>query len=427
MTKYLFTNAHIIDPVTGTDTQKDILITDGIIDQIADSISLPSSDGVQTIDLGGTICSPGFFDMHVHFRDPGQEYKEDIISGSRSAAAGGFTGVACMPNTKPAIDTADTVRYIIDKAAPLPVDVYPIGAVTSGRAGENLAPMAELLQAGAVAFSDDGAPVHNPQILRLALEYSRMLQVPIIQHAEDIHLSDGGAINEGYISTLMGLPPITRLAEDTMVARDIMIAEYLDCQYHVAHISTIGAMSAVRAAKEKGLRITSEVTPHHFSLSEESIGEYDTNAKMSPPLRTMDDVIAAKEGLRDGVIDCIATDHAPHALFEKEVEFIDAPFGIVGLETALGLSVRELVVQGYLSLAELIEKLSSNPRRILRLPDIRIEPGQRANLTFFDPELQWTVDVAKFKSKSKNSPFHGTMLIGKALGIFNKGQFVWNS
>jgi dihydroorotase len=225
----------------------------------------------------------------------------------------------------------------------------------------------------------------------------------------------------------MGLPAVPSIAEAVMVARDIIIAEYLDCSYHVAHISTIGAMNSVRAAKEKGLRITSEVTPHHFSLSEESIGEYDTNAKMSPPLRTRDDVIAAKEGLRDGAIDCIATDHAPHALFEKEVEFIDAPFGIVGLETALGLSITELVLQNYLTLPELIEKLSTNPRRILRLPDIRIEQGRKANFTFIDPERQWTVESATFLSKSKNTPFDGMVLTGKALGIFNKGHFIWNS
>jgi dihydroorotase len=254
-----------------------------------------------------------------------------------------------------------------------------------------------------------------------------MFQVPIIQHAEDALLADGGVVNEGYISTLMGLPGVPNLAEDVIVARDIMIAEYLDCPYHVAHISTAGALNAVRAAKEKGLRVTSEVTAHHFALSEEAVGEYDTNMKMSPPLRTMDDVIAVKEGLRDGAIDCIVTDHAPHALFEKEVEFIDAPPGIVGLETSLGLSITELVLQDYVTIPELIEKMSTNPRRILRLPDLRIEEGQPANLTFFDPEVQWTVDKSKFQSKSRNTPFHGFELTGKALGVFNKGQLYWNN
>jgi dihydroorotase len=426
MSKILFTNAHIIDPILGLDTNKDILIVDGVIENIADNISVQSSDAVQTVDLQGKICSPGFYDMHVHFRDPGQEHKEDLFSGARSAANGGFTGVACMPNTNPDIDSADTVRYILDKAKGLPVDIHPVAAVTRGRKGEELAPMAEMHKAGAVAFSDDGAPVSNPKIMRIALEYASMFQTPIIQHAEDLDLSDNGVVNEGYMSTLKGLPPSTSLAEDVMVARDVALVEYLDCQYHVAHISSIGAMNAVRTAKEKGLKVTSEVTPHHFSISEEAISEYDTNAKMSPPLRTMDDIIAAKEGLRDGVIDCIATDHAPHARFEKEVEFVYAPFGIVGLETALGLSMTELVLQQYLTIPELIEKMSSNPRRILRLPDIRIEIGQKANLTFFDPEAQWTVDCSLFKSKSNNSPFNGYNLTGKALGIYNNGQLVWN-
>lgn len=427
MASYLFTNAHIVDPVMGLDKVNDILIVDGVIAQIAERISMQSSDTVQTVDLQGGICAPGLFDMHVHFRDPGREYQEDILSGGRAAAAGGFTGVACMPNTDPAIDTADTVRYIIDKASALPVDVHPVAAVTKGRHGEELAPMAELIEAGAVAFSDDGAPVGNPKMLRIALEYAGMFNAPIIQHAEDLQLSDGGVVNEGYISTLLGLPGTPSIAEEVMVARDIAIAEYLDSRYHVAHLSTAGTINLVRAAKERGLRVTSEVTTHHFTLSEDKVGEYDTNMKMSPPLRTMDDVVAAKEGLRDGAIDCIVTDHAPHARFEKEVEFVDAPFGIVGLETSLGLALTELVLQHYLTIPELIEKMSSNPRRILHLPDIRIEEGQKANLTFFNPELQWMVDAAKFLSKSKNSPFHGAMLTGKALGIFNKGQFVWNS
>lgn len=423
MARTLFTNVHIIDPVLGLDTHKDILITDGVIEKVAEHIS---AENVNTIDVRGRIGAPGFYDMHVHFREPGYEYKEDLATGAASAAAGGFTGVACMPNTSPPIDSAETIALIKERARTLPVDIDPIGAVTKARKGEQLAPLAEMFEAGAVAFTDDGDPVHNAQLMRLAMEYAKMMNVPVMQHAEDPDLAGNGVINEGYMSTLLGLSGIPSIAEDVMVARDIMLAEYIDARYHVLHVSTAGSIHAVRLAKEKGLNVTAEVTPHHFTLAEEAVLDYDHHAKMNPPLRTMDDVMAAKEGLRDGAIDVIATDHAPHAEFEKEVEFMDAPMGIVGLETAIGLACTELVDKGYLSLQEMIEKFSTNPRRILRLPDIRIEEGQKANLTFFDPEEEWTVEIAKFASKSKNSPFDGYKLKGKPLGIFNKDQLVWN-
>jgi dihydroorotase len=362
--------------------------------------------------------------MHVHFREPGHEHKEDIASGAAAAAAGGFTAVACMPNTDPPIDSASVVSFIFKKSEGLAVDVYPIGAITKGRKGESISPMMELREAGVVGFSDDGSPVNNTKVLRTALEYASMLDLPIIQHAEDPHLFAGGVMNESLVSTELGLPTIPRLSEDTVVARDLMFTEYVNGCYHLAHMSTAGAAMAVRAAKAKGLRVTSEVAPHHFTLTDEAVRGYDSNTKMNPPLRTADDVRAMKEALRDGTADAIATDHAPHAGFEKEVEYVYAPFGIVGLETAVGLSITELMLENWLTLTQLIEKLSTNPRRILRLPEIRIEEGARANLTFLDLTAQWVVDASAFRSKSRNTPFHGRALTGRALGIFNNGQLI---
>jgi dihydroorotase len=422
MSAYLFKHTHIIDPGTGTDAKRDILVVDGVIDSIEENISAAAAE---VIDLMGAVAAPGFCDMHVHFREPGFEHKETLMTGASAAAAGGFTAVACMPNTSPAIDSADTALFIAARSEHFPVAVHPIGAVTKKREGRELAPMAELARAGVVGFSDDGNPVSNPALLRTALEYASMFDLPLIQHAEDPFLAGKGVMNEGYNSTLLGLPGIPRLAEDTIVARDLAIAEYIDASYHIAHISTAGSAALVRQAREKGLKITCEVTPHHFTLTEEVVRSYDTNTKMNPPLRTRDDIIALKEALRDGVIDAIATDHAPHAVFEKEVEYVDAPFGIVGLETAIGLAITELVETGYLTLWELIIKMSTAPRKILRLPEIRIEAGEAANLTFFDPTLTWEVDIQQFKSKSRNSPFHGYRLKGKPLGIYNKDQIIW--
>ena len=419
MSVYIFTNAHILDPVTGRDESADVLVIDGVIAGIGSGLE---HSGAEAVDMTGKYLVPGLCDMHVHFRDPGFEYKEDLASGAESAMAGGFTAVACMPNTDPPIDTAQTVRYLLEKAAPLMVDILPIGAVTKGRAGKELAPMAELRDAGAVAFSDDGSPVFNSKVLRVALEYSSMLGVPLIQHAEDPQLFEGGAINEGFTSTVLGLPGIPRLSEDTVVKRDIDFVAFVGGRYHVAHISTSGAVQAVREAKARGLNVTAEVAPHHFALTDEAVYGYDTNTKMNPPLRTQPDVDAMKEGLRDGTIDAIATDHAPHATVEKEVEFEYAPFGIVGLETSVGLSISELVNPGFLTMMQLVEKMSTNPRRILGLPEIRIEEGASANFTFIDAGAEWSVDADAFRSKSRNTPFGGRPLTGRATGIFNKGR-----
>jgi dihydroorotase len=333
-----------------------------------------------------------------------------------------------MPNTNPPIDDESVVRLIKEKARIAMnglVDVYPVAAVTKERKGEHLAPLAELAAAGAVAFSDDGDPVHDADIMRRALEYASMYDRPVIQHAQDMPMTKGGAMNEGYTATRLGIPGMPPVAEDAVLARDIQITKYTGARYHLAHMSTAGATAMMRAAKAEGLKVTCEVTPHHFSLTDEAVGGFDTNTKMNPPLRTKEDVEALKKGLKDGTIDVIATDHAPHSFDEKQVEFQSAPFGIVGLETALGLVVTELVDGGVLTLSQMIEKMSTNPRRIMNLPEIRIAEGQPANLTIFDPAAEWIVDTQAFKSKSKNSPFGGRKLTGKPVGVINNGEAYW--
>lgn len=418
-------NGRLIDPESNVDSELDILILDGKIADVGRSLQVKKS--VDTLDLKGKIVAPGFLDMHVHLREPGFEHKETIESGCAAAAAGGFTGVCCMPNTNPPIDTEAIVRFVKERAANVLggiVDVFPIAAVTKGREGKELAPMGELYEAGAVGFSDDGSPVANAEVMRRALEYASMFDLPIIQHAEEPTLTRGGAMNEGYFSTLLGLPGIPPLAEELIVARDIAIAEYVGGRYHVAHVSTAGSVELIRKAKKKGLRVTCEVTPHHFTLTDEAVRGYDTNTKMNPPLRSQADVEAIKAGLQDGTIDVIASDHAPHSFDEKEVEYINAPFGIVGLETALPLAVTELVEKDLLSWKMLIEKFSCNPRRILRLPPVKIQPSEKANLTLIDPQHQWTIDITKFKSKSRNSPFHGRSVVGKAIAIINNGRLL---
>ena len=416
----------LVDPVSGRDETVDILIVDGRIEKIAKIVS--SDKSFEVVDLKGKIVAPGFIDIHVHLREPGFEHKETIETGCASAAAGGFTAVCCMPNTSPAIDEESVVRYIIEKGRQVCegiVDVYPIAAATKGRQGEELAPMAELVDAGAVGFTDDGSPIASAEIMRRAFEYSSMYGRPVIQHAEDQTMTRGGVMNEGFVSTRLGMPGIPRVAEEIMVQRDLALLRYVPkARYHVAHISTKETLECVRAGKKEGLQVTCEVTPHHFTLTDDAVVEFDTNTKMNPPLRTRDDILAIKEGLKDDTIDVIATDHAPHTIDEKEVEYVEAPFGIVGLETAIGLAISELVETKYLSLYRLIEKLSSNPRKVLSLPQIRIQHGEEANLTILDPSIEWQVDRESFKSKSKNSPFHGRRLKGKAMAIMNNGRFL---
>ncbi|HTP79831.1 MAG TPA: dihydroorotase [Bacteroidota bacterium] len=422
---HLLRQARVLDPASHLDEVLDILVVDGRVEKMGPSLAATDA---RVTDLRGKVVAPGFIDMHVHLREPGYEHKETIETGCRAAAAGGFTAVCCMPNTNPAIDDESVVRYVHEKGRQVVggiVDVYPIAAVTKGRAGKELAPMAELASAGAVGFSDDGAPVENAGMMRRAFEYASMYGLPIIQHAEERSLAEGGSMNEGHVSTILGIPGIPSIAEELMVARDIALLRFVQgARYHVAHVSTALALRCIRGGKAEGLPISCEVTPHHFTLTDASVRTFDTNTKMNPPLRTQEDVQAMKEGLRDGTIDAIASDHAPHTIDEKEVEYTAAPFGIVGLETTVGLALTNLVHAGYLTLPQLVEKLSVNPRKIVGLPPVSIREGETVNLTILDPELSWKVDARRFKSQSRNSPFDGMVLRGKAVGIIH-GKELW--
>lgn len=404
----------------------DLLIKDGIIAEIGPNIS---ADAINTIDGSGHYVSPGWMDMHVHLREPGFEHKETIFSGCSAAAAGGFVAVACMPNTNPAIFTKDVVEFIRKKAETLPVEVYPIGCVSKERKGESLAEMGDMVDGGAVAFSDDGDPVYDAQLMRLALEYSSMLNVPIINHEENLELSRPGHMNEGIVSTRLGIPGTPGIAEEVMIARDILLAELTGGHIHVAHISTRRGVELVREGKQRGIKVTTEVCPHHFHLTDEEIdrSHFDTNFKMHPPLRTADDVEAMIEGLADGTIDVICTDHAPHAVNEKEVEFIYAPNGILGLQTAWPISVECLLNANRLSLSQILDKLVDKPREILGLPVPKIAVGEQASLTIFNTDQQWVMHKSLIKSKSVNTPYLDRTMTGGVLGIFNKGQWQPNS
>ncbi|MGD8414451.1 MAG: dihydroorotase [Candidatus Latescibacterota bacterium] len=401
----------------------DIKIESGVITEIGTEIH-PGNCSV--LDFEGKLVSPGWMDMHVHLREPGYEHKETIKTGCDAAAFGGFTAVACMPNTDPPIHTRDVVEFIVDRARITPVDVYPIACVSKEREGRELAEMADLKAGGAVAFSDDGSPVQNAGLMRRALEYASMLDCCIINHMEDLDLNPDGHMHEGSVSTRLGLPGIPALSEDVMVARDILISATTGGRLHVAHISTAGAVELVRRAKADGVNVTAETCPHHFTLTDEAVEESDfsTNTKMHPPLRSADDVEAIKRGLQDGTIDAICTDHAPHALFEKEVEFIAAPNGIIGLETAWGLIGRELIQPGLISVESAVQKLTEAPRTILGLPIPQIAVGEPANLTVFDATTEWTFQDTDIKSLSKNTPFIGATMVGRAWGIYNKGRWI---
>jgi dihydroorotase len=401
-----------------------VLLEDGVISKIG-NLKPNDFEEAEVFEFAGKYVVPGFFDMHVHLREPGREDEETVVTGCNAAANGGFTGVACMPNTQPAIDSAETINFIKGQAQTHLVDVYPIAAATVGREGEVLSPMAELFEAGAVGFSDDGVAIKSASILRKVLEYSQMYDLPVIEHCEDKTLA-GGAMNEGLNSTLLGLPPIPSVAEDLIVSRDIQMAEYTGGKVHIAHISTKNAVQLVREAKANGLKVTAEVTPHHFSLIDDTVKTYDTNFKMNPPLRTREDVDAIIEGLKDGTLDCIASDHAPHSIEEKEEEFQYAPNGILGLETEIGLTFSELFHKKILELKDIVEKLSINPRRILSIPVPKFDVGQEANFTILDTDVVWTVDINKFKSKSKNSPFDKKLLTGKAVAVINNRKMFYN-
>jgi len=419
--KIILKDVKIVHPQQKNSKDKtSLLIVDGIITKIG-NLDKEDNKDAKVFELNGKVITPGFFDMHVHFREPGREDEETVQTGCNSAANGGFTGVACMPNTEPAIDSAQVVELIKKQALGHLVDVHPIAAVTVARKGELLSPMAELVEAGAIAFSDDGVAVKTSGMLKRAFEYSSMYNIPVIEHCEDESLA-GGAMNESINSTLLGLSPIPSVAEDIIVMRDALVAEYVKGKIHIAHISSKNAVDIVREARKKGINITAEATPHHFTLTDDAVKTYDTNVKMNPPLRTSKDVNAVIEALKDGTIDCIASDHAPHSPEEKETEFEFAPNGIIGLETEVGLSLSELYHKKVLTLETIVEKLAINPRKILNLSIPKIEAGEKANLTILDPDEVWTVDIDKFKSKSRNSPFNKKLLTGKATGVINNGK-----
>jgi dihydroorotase len=377
----------------------------------------------ETIDATGMIVAPGLIDMHVHLREPGREEDETIETGTRAAVAGGFTSVACIPNTEPPIDTQAAVEFIHQKAARADTcNVVVVACVSRGREGKELAEIGRLVEAGAVAFSDDGAPVYDAELMRRALEYCRMFDKPILAHEEVLELSRGGVMNEGLVSLLLGLPGMPAAAEDVMIGRDIALTEATGGRLHVMHVSTAGGVALIRDAKRRGARVTAEACPHHFTLTDESLRGFDSNYKMSPPLRTAADVEAIIEGLVDGTIDCIATDHAPHAREKKMLELDRAPFGILGLETAVGLSVTRLVATGRIGWPRLIEAMSTLPARILGINRGTLRPGAVADITLIDPERSWQVDVGSFQSKSVNSPFHGWTLRGRAVATIVGGR-----
>jgi dihydroorotase len=420
----------VIDPQNQVDDLMDIYVHQGkILDQlpVPNKRTSKSVSDFRVIPAEGLIITPGLIDMHTHLREPGFEYKETILTGVQAAVAGGFTAVACMANTLPVNDTQSVTDYILKKAKEARLArVFPIGAVSLGLKGEALAEYGELKSAGVVALSDDGHPVMNSQLMRRAMEYARAFDLPVISHCEDLFLSRPGVMNEGPTSTWLGLHGIPAAAEEVMVFRDIQLCQMTQTPLHIAHISTAGSVQLVREAKKKGLPVTAETAPHYFSLTEEAVVGFDTQAKMNPPLRTKEDLLAIRKGLRDNTIDCIASDHAPHSPLEKEVEFDLAAMGIIGLETTLPLTLN-LVQQGILTLPQAVAKLTEGPARILKLSGFgRLQNSSPANLTIIDPDLGFQVDVRSFRSKSKNSPFQGWNMRGKAVLTMVEGRIVFN-
>lgn len=420
----LIRKGRVIEPVAGFERTADVLIVGGKLAAIDDDIS-PRQD-MEVVDATGMIVAPGLVDMHVHLRDPGQTHKEDIESGTLAAVRGGFTAVACMPNTMPPIDHPTVVEYVKSRAGAASCRVFPIAAITKGQAGKELAPIAALAAAGAVALSDDGVSVADAGLLRRAMSYASMFDLPVIEHCEDLALSAGGVMHEGSWSTIWGLRGIPAISEEAIVARDLLLAEEAGARLHIAHVSTAGSVRLIRDAKRRGVAVTAEVTPHHLVLTDQAVQGFDANVKMNPPLRSANDVDAVREALIDGTIDAIATDHAPHAPEEKSVEFDAAPFGIVGLETALGVVWTSLVHSHLLSPVEALRKMSASPAAILNIPWGGLRPGAGADLVVIDPDRRWTVNASAFATKSRNTPFEGRTLIGKAVMTIVGGQIKHN-
>jgi len=424
MTKsLLIRGGRIIDPSQGIDEVGSLLISEGKISWRGETPPQPDYD---VLPAEGLIVCPGFIDLHCHLRQPGFEEKETIATGTRAAARGGFTTVCCMPNTNPPLDNRATIDYIKAAAAKEGiVRVLPIGCISKGRKGEELAEMGELASAGVIAYSDDGSPVRSSHLMRQALEYSRAFSLPVIDHCEDTALSEGGQMNEGILATQLGLRGIPAAAEEIMVARDLTLARLPGARLHIAHVSTEGSVELVRRGKEKGIRVTAEVTPHHLTLTEEEVIGYDTNAKVNPPLRTKRDLQALIQGLRENVIDAIATDHAPHTEMDKRCEFALAPSGISGFETALG-SLMRLVHDGQLALTTLIAKLTGEPAKIINYDQLgTLKIGTPADITIFDPDKEWVVDTKTFASKGKNTPLAGSVLKGKVMATIYEGKLVY--
>jgi dihydroorotase len=421
----LLRGARVIDPSQGVDDIRDLLLAEGTITGSDREIAPP--EGTEIIDVAGLVVSPGLIDVHVHLREPGGEHKETIATGALAAAAGGCTAICAMPKPSPPIDDPAAVGFVL--AAGLRAGtarVYPVGTISVGMKGERLSEIGELVEAGAVAITDDGRPITDDGLMRLALEYARTFDIPVANHCEVLSLSRGGSMNEGSVSSRLGLAGIPGIAEDVMVARDLILAEYTGGRIHLQHISTRRSVELIREAKARGVHVTAEATPHHFTLTEEAVEGYNTNAKMNPPLRTADDRDAVREGVADATLDTIATDHAPHHYDEKEQAFADAPFGIVGLETALGLAITELVDGNLLSLSQLVERMSCAPARAFSLPGGTLRAGTPADITIFDPAATWTVDPARFHSRSRNTPFAGYTLRGQPVHTIVGGRMVWS-
>lgn len=424
--RLLIANGHLIDPAANENTGMNVLIEDGKVSRwLRQNETLP--EGCEVFDASGLLVAPGFIDLHVHLREPGQEHKETIASGCAAAVAGGWTSVCPMPNTNPVNDNAAITRYMIEQAEHAGLaNVFPIGAITKSSDGAELAEMGEMKAAGAVAVSDDGRPVPNAGIMRRALQYAKDFGLPVVDHCEDKSLSSGGVMHEGRVSLLLGLKGMPALAEDIDAVRDILLAAETGAHVHIAHVSTKGAIEAVRRAKNEGINVTCEVTPHHFTLTDRNVEGYDTNYKMAPPLRSDEHLEAVIEGIKDGTIDAIATDHAPHHRDEKALEFDRAPFGITGLETAVGLAFNELVQKGIIGLERLVEMCSASPARIFGLEGRgTLKPGSVADITLIDPQLEWTYRSSDSRSRSRNSPFDNWNFTGRAVATLVGGKVVF--